>query len=389
MTDPSSPTAAAGRGRKFFIKPVRQADAAGAARTGNARLKRYADGTVTAVTIGSPAELEAQLTAGALLWLNIDGAEVEATLIASLGRIFGFHALAIEDVKNRKQRAKLDRFDDGTCTPHLFIVARIPDPSNPGATEQLSVFVRDNLVVTIQAAPGGDCLDPARARACLLAERGVLTAGLLAAEVLDTAVMDYMHHLPGPEEKIDELSGKIGTGATDDLIQDFHAFRSEALHLLRDLRPLEDVLNQLAFNEYPFVSAPARAKFKDALDHQQRAVDTINHLAEESKELMNLTLAMASHKMNEVMQVLTIVSALLIPPTLVAGVYGMNFDREASFWNMPELGWQHGYLFALGLMVVLAGIQVWLFVRNGWWVNPLRFKQRGTVSTLLNRRKQR
>ena len=389
MTDPSSPPTAAGRRRKFFIKPVRPADAARAARTGNARLKRYADGVVTAVTIGSPAELEGHLTSGGLLWLNIDGSEVEATLIASLGRIFGFHALAIEDVKNRKQRAKLDRFDDGTCTPHLFIVARIPDPSSPGATEQLSVFVRDNLVVTIQAAPGGDCLDPARARACLLAERGVLTAGLLAAEVLDTAVMDYMHHLPGPEDKIDELSGKIGTGATDDLIQDFHAFRSEALHLLRDLRPLEDVLNQLAFNEYPFVSAPARAKFKDALDHQQRAVDTINHLAEESKELMNLTLAMASHKMNEVMQVLTIVSALLIPPTLVAGVYGMNFDREASFWNMPELGWQHGYLFALGLMVVLAGIQVWLFVRNGWWVNPLRFKQRGTVSTLLNRRKQR
>ena len=389
MTDPSSPPTAAGRRRKFFIKPVRPADAARAARTGNARLKRYADGVVTAVTIGSPAELEGHLTSGGLLWLNIDGSEVEATLIASLGRIFGFHALAIEDVKNRKQRAKLDRFDDGTCTPHLFIVARIPDPSSPGATEQLSVFIRDNLVVTIQAAPGGDCLDPARARACLLAERGVLTAGLLAAEVLDTAVMDYMHHLPGPEDKIDELSGKIGTGATDDLIQDFHAFRSEALHLLRDLRPLEDVLNQLAFNEYPFVSAPARAKFKDALDHQQRAVDTINHLAEESKELMNLTLAMASHKMNEVMQVLTIVSALLIPPTLVAGVYGMNFDREASFWNMPELGWQHGYLFALGLMVVLAGIQVWLFVRNGWWVNPLRFKQRGTVSTLLNRRKQR
>ena len=389
MIDPSIPPAAAGRGRKFFIKPARPADAARAARTGNASLKRYADGAVTILPIGSPAELEAHLTAGGLFWLNIDGSNVEAKLIAALGRIFSFHQLAIEDVKNRKQRAKLDRFDDGTCIPHLLIVARIPDPSSPGATEQLSVFIRDNLVVTIQASPGGDCLDPARARACLLAERGVLTAGLLAAEVLDTAVMDYMLHLPGPEDKIDELNGKIGSDATDDLIKDFHEFRSEALHLLRDLRPLQDVLNQLAFNDYPFVSPPARAKFKDALDHQQRAVDTLNHLAEESKELMNLTLAMASHKMNEVMQVLTIVSALLIPPTLVAGVYGMNFDREASFWNMPELGWQHGYLFALGLMLVLAGIQIWLFVRNGWWVNPLRFKKRATVSTLLSRRKRR
>lgn len=388
MTERTSTSASARRGRQFFIKPALSSDAARPMQAGNARLKRYADGAVTVFSIGSPAELESHLRAGDLCWLNIDGSDVEATLIAALGRIFGFHQLAIEDVKNQKQRAKLDRFDDGTCIPHLFIVARIPDPSSPGATEQLSVFIRENLVVTIQASPGGDCLDPARARACLLSERGVLTAGLLAAEVLDTAVMDYMHHLPGPEDKIDELSAKIGTGATDDLIKEFHGFRSEALHLLRDLRPLEDVLNQLAFTDYPFVSAPARAKFKDALDHQRRAIDTINHLADESKELMNLTLAMASHKMNEVMQVLTIVSALLIPPTLVAGVYGMNFDREASFWNMPELGWQHGYLFAIGLMLLVAGIQIWLFVQNGWWVNPLQFKKRAALGTLLTRGKQ-
>ena len=368
MTEPTRSPASARRGRKFFIKQTRLADAAPTARTGNASLKRYADGAVTVLPIGSPAELEAHLTAGGLFWLNIDGSDVEATLIAALGRIFGFHALAIEDVKNRKQRAKLDRFDDGTCIPHLFIVARIPDPSSPGATEQLSVFIRENLVVTIQASPGGDCLDPARTRAGLLAERSALTAGLLAAEVLDTAVMDYMNHLSGPADKIDELSEKIGTGATDDLIHDFHEFRSEALHLLRDLRPLEDVLNQLAFNDYPFVSAPARAKFKDALDHQQRAVDTLNHLADESKELMNLTLAMASHKMNEVMQVLTIVSALLIPPTLIAGVYGMNFQ------HMPELGWRFGYLGAALAMIGVSALQIWLFVRNGWWINPFKGK---------------
>ena len=119
---------------------------------------------------------------------------------------------------------------------------------------------------------------------------------------------------------------------------------------------------------YPFVSAPARAKFKDALDHQQRAVDTLNHLADESKELMNLTLAMASHKMNEVMQVLTIVSALLIPPTLIAGVYGMNFQ------HMPELGWRFGYLGAALAMIGVSALQIWLFVRNGWWINPFKGK---------------
>jgi magnesium transporter len=176
-----------------------------------------------------------------------------------------------------------------------------------------------------------------------------------------------MDHLPGPEEEIEKFRARIEHSATDTLIDDFHQFRGEALHLLRDIKPLEDVLSQLASTEDDFVSPAARAKFKDALDNQQRAVDTLNHLAEESKELMNLTLAMASHKMNEIMQVLTIVSALLIPPTLVAGVYGMNFE------HMPELRWRFGYGGAIIAMVATSAFQIWLFVQNGWWVNPFRF----------------
>jgi len=194
--------------------------------------------------------------------------------------------------------------------------------------------------------------------------RGELTAGLLAAELLDAAVMDYMDHLHGPEEEIEKFRARIEHTATDTLIDDFHQFRGEALHLLRDLRPLQDVLNQLAFNDYPFVSPPARAKFKDALDHQQRAVDTLDHLADESKELMNLALAMASHKMNEVMQVLTIVSAIFIPISFFAGMWGMNFE------HMPELKLRFAYGGALAVFLAITGLQLYFFWRNDWLVLP-------------------
>jgi magnesium transporter len=72
--------------------------------------------------------------------------------------------------------------------------------------------------------------------------------------------------------------------------------------------------------------------------------------------------------MNEVMQVLTIISAIFIPPTLIAGIYGMNFQ------HMPELGWKFGYGGAILVMIAISAFQIWLFVRNGWWINPFKRK---------------
>lgn len=371
-----TPATATTEGRLFFNKKTvppkirKRSEAAPAAAA-----KVYRDGGCEVYKEPS-AETIARLHAEpGLLWLNIDGSHVvdangadqPSHWIQAIGEMFRFHALAMEDVRNRKQRAKLDRFDDGSSLPHLFIVARIPDASDPGETEQISIFLREDLVVTIQESPGGDCLSHARTVARGAAQRGTLSASLLVAEILDAAVMDYMAHLPGPEIEIERLGNTIRTEKTDSLVHKFHHFRIEALHLLRDLRPLEAVLTDLATTtDDPLLKPAARAKFKDALDHQQRAVDTLDHLADESKELMNLTLAMASHKMNEVMQVLTIVSALLIPPTLIAGVYGMNFE------HMPELRWRLGYGGAILAMTAVSALQIWVFVRNGWWINPLR-----------------
>ncbi len=375
-----APASAPTEGRLFFNKKTvppkirKRSDAAPAAAA-----KVYRDGQCE-VHKEPSAETIARLHAEpGLLWLNIDGSHIvdvngveqPSPWLEAIGELFHFHALAMEDVRNRKQRAKLDRFDDGSSLPHLFIVARIPDGSDPGETEQISIFLREDLVVTIQESPGGDCLSHARTVARGAAQRGILSASLLVAEILDAAVMDYMAHLPGPENVIEELGNTIRTEKTDILVHKFHHFRIEALHLLRDLRPLEAVLTVLATTtDDPLLRPAARAKFKDALDHQQRAVDTLDHLADESKELMNLTLAMASHKMNEVMQVLTIVSALLIPPTLIAGVYGMNFQ------HMPELGWRFGYGGAILAMTAVSAFQIWLFVRNGWWINPFKRKPR-------------
>ena len=82
---------------------------------------------------------------------------------------------------------------------------------------------------------------------------------------------------------------------------------------------------------------------------------------------MNLHLSLLSQKMNEVMKVLTIIATIFIPLSFVAGLYGMNFDRDASRWNMPELGWSFGYPAVLGGMVLLAGGMLLYFRRRGWF----------------------
>lgn len=368
-------------GRKFFVRqpPHPKQAVTGARLEIEHGIPLVPDGS----RVFNASMLETLQPERGLIWINIDGSAEHDALIKEVGERFGFHELALIDVVNARQRAKFDRFGDGCAVPHLFVVARIPDPSDPGETEQLSIFIRENLVVTIQSRPGGDCLDSARESAREHATRGRLSAGLLAAEILDAAVMDYAHHLTAPEEQVELLEREIPNDMTNVLIQAFHDFRMEALHLLRDLRPLEEVLSDLIAEDTGLITPPSKAKFKDALDHQRRTLDRLSHLAEESKELMNLTLAMASHKMNEAMQVLTVISALLIPPTFIAGVYGMNFDHDAGWWNMPELHFRFGYAGAVTFMAGIFALQVWLLVRNGWWVNPLGFKKRPTLSKLL------
>jgi magnesium transporter len=97
---------------------------------------------------------------------------------------------------------------------------------------------------------------------------------------------------------------------------------------------------------------------------------------------MNLTLAMASHKMNEVMQVLTIISAIFIPPTLIAGIYGMNFQ------HMPELAWRHGYFYVLMVIACITAVQLGMFWWKDWLVLP-NFMSKLTPPFLEERKAQR
>jgi magnesium transporter len=115
------------------------------------------------------------------------------------------------------------------------------------------------------------------------------------------------------------------------------------------------------------VTNPTRVYLRDCLDHAIRVSETVDSYREESSDLMNSHLSSLSNRMNEVMKVLTIMAAIFIPLSFLAGIYGMNFDPNVSAWNMPELRWRWGYPGALLLMAVVAGALLLYFRRKKWF----------------------
>jgi magnesium transporter len=125
------------------------------------------------------------------------------------------------------------------------------------------------------------------------------------------------------------------------------------------------MLHALGREELAFVSERTRIYLRDCYDHAVQLLDMTETFREIAADLFEIYLSSVNARTNEIMRVLTVIATLFMPLTFIAGVYGMNFDR-GSAWNMPELGWDYGYLFALALMAATAaGLLLW-FRRKGW-----------------------
>jgi magnesium transporter len=124
----------------------------------------------------------------------------------------------------------------------------------------------------------------------------------------------------------------------------------------------------------------AKLYMRDCYDHSVQILDLLETYRELGSDLIDIYLSMVGNRTNEIMRVLTVISVIFMPLTFIAGVYGMNFDTEKSPWNMPELKWYWGYLFALLLMLAVALGQLVFFRRRGW-LGPPRLLGRGKKKT--------
>jgi magnesium transporter len=293
-------------------------------------------------------------------WVDVQGLG-DAQTITRLGEIFQLHPLALEDAVNTHQRPKVDDYGQ-----FLFIVLRMIVPGQRLDTEQVSLFLGPNFVLTFQERPG-DCLDPVRKR--LRQAKGRVRSGgadYLAYALLDAVVDAYFPAMEQYGECLDRLDAEISAQPGPDVVVRVHQMRNDLLMLRRAIWPLRDDIGTLVREPNPLVSEETRVYLRDCYDHTVQIIDLVETSREMCSDLRDYYLSMVNNRMSEVMKVLTIIATIFIPLSFIAGVYGMNFDPDVSGWNMPELRWSFGYLFALGLMAAVVAGQLFYFWRRGW-----------------------
>ncbi len=325
---------------------------------------RYSATDILERDLKSPHEVAALREPGSILWINVDGI-TDPQWLQAIGEAFGLHPLALEDAVHVHQRAKVEEYDD-----HLFIVVRMAALNSHQPTEQVSLFLGKDFVVTVQELPGGDCLDPVRQR--LRTNHGRLRRSgpdYLTYALIDSVIDSYFPVLEQYGEDLDSLDSAVD-GTSPVVLERLHSIRQELLQLRRAAWPHRDALNSLQRHDSELIASETRVFLRDCYDHSVQIIDVLETQREMCADLRDLVLTMVGHRTNEIMRVLTIMSTIFIPLSFIASVYGMNFDTNVSRLNMPELLWTFGYPFALSLMLGTAGVLLYFFYRRGWLTRP-------------------
>lgn len=311
-------------------------------------------------TVHDPAKLADIIRGWPAVWVNVVGLGTEQTLLA-IAQLFRIHPLALEDVVNVHQRAKIDPYEH-----NVYCVLRMPRPASDQLTEQLSLFLGKDYVVTFQEGPG-DCFQVVRDR--LKHEQSMLRqearADYLAYRLIDAVVDAYFPVLEDIGNHLDELDDRAATGQRPPAFGELHGVKREILMLRRAVWPLRDALSVLRAEATPLVSEQTRVYLRDCYDHAVQLIDLLESYRDISSDLRDFYLSSISNRMNEVMKTLTVIATIFIPLSFIASLYGMNFDTSSP-WNMPELHWRFGYPLVLAVMATIAGAMLLGFKRRGW-----------------------
>jgi magnesium transporter len=292
-------------------------------------------------------------------WVNVNGLG-DAALLELIGGTFGLHHLALEDVLNVGQRPKVEDYGD-----HLFIVTRMPLGLGT-RTEQTALFLGKDFLVTFQETPG-DPLDTVRSR--IREGRPRIRSGgpdYLAYAVLDAIIDAYFPVLDELGDALERIEEEILGPSQGHVIAELHDVKRDLTAIRRVVVSVRESLSALLRDENPVIAEPTRLFLRDVVDHSFQVLELAESYRDTASGLIDLHLTLVSNRMNDIMKVLTIIATIFIPLGFIAGLYGMNFDGGVSRWNMPELKWAYGYVFALGLMAAVAGAMVAYFRRKDW-----------------------
>ncbi|MFD7667874.1 magnesium/cobalt transporter CorA [Streptomyces sp. NPDC059788] len=292
------------------------------------------------------------------LWLGLH--EPTSEEFDHVSREFGLHPLAVEDALKAHQRPKLEVYDDS-----LFVVLKpiaYDDASGTVSAGELMIFLGDSFVVTVRH---GTTSSLAAVRRRLEHEPDVLRHGPTAVlyAVGDAVVDHYIEVAAELQVDLEELEAEVFAPSRSDsnnTAAAIYAFKREVLEFRRAANPLVEPMLRLQNPGVPFVHDEARPFFRDVGDHLTRANESVEGLDRLLSDILSAHLAQMGVRQNDDMRKISAWAALAAVPTLIAGVYGMNFE------HMPELKWDWGYYGILLLMVTIELLLYRTFKRRGW-----------------------
>ncbi|MCX7974649.1 MAG: magnesium/cobalt transporter CorA [Candidatus Aminicenantes bacterium] len=290
-------------------------------------------------------------------WVKVCGVN-DSQVIATLGEIFNLHPLILEDIMNTDQRPKVEEMPD-----YLFLVLRSLDfdeTTKEIVSEQIALILGRNFVLSFEESLS-PVFEPVWER--LRQGKGRLRRlgpDYLLYTLIDAIVDRYFLVLERLGERIENLEEELVANPQREFINEIHALKNATLMMRRSVWPLREAISWIGRSGSPLIKETITVFLRDVYDHTIQVIDTVETFRDMLSGMLDIYLSSLSHRMNEIMKVLTIIATIFIPITFIAGVYGMNFEY------MPELKWPWGYFACLLLMLACALSLIFYFRKKKW-----------------------
>ena len=306
--------------------------------------------------LGRAAQLAQASGEGEFVWIGLH--QPEPGDLALLAEQFGLHELAVEDAERRHQRPKIEDYDDS-----YFIVLRTGHYHEREETVhfgEIHIFIGPGYVITVRHGPGSEL---ASARSRLEARPDLLALGPGAAvwAIVDKVVDDYFPVVEGIEDDIEEVEADAFADDRPAPTERIYHLKREVIEFHRAVWPLLKPLEALEAGAFVRVHDELRRFFRDVHDHARRIDEQVNTQRELLTSILEANLALVSVSQNEIVKKISAIAAIIAAPTLIASVYGMNFEY------MPELDERAGYPLALTAMAAFV-LALALFFRRIRWL---------------------
>lgn len=293
-----------------------------------------------------------------ITWINIDG--LRKADIEQLSKDFGIHNLICEDILSAGQRPKMNDFESQLYC--LLNMLYFNEKTHAVEQEQISLILGKNYVITFQEDPHRDVFDNLRDKLKFTNTKLRLNgADYLYYALLDTIVDHYFKVMEQLGDRMEWLEEEIIRNTNTRSLGRINSMRKEMIIMKRNVVPVKDVMNGFLRSESNLLQDRNTKYYKDIYDHIMQASDLVDNYRDMMVSLQDLYLNKANMKLNEVMKVMTIVTCLLAPATVIGGIFGMNFDR------IPYLHHKDGFYIAVGLMLLIPVWMIWIFKRRGWF----------------------